>query len=80
MANPESKPLKEYIDILLNVYGPETKADFVIDDGMEMPGLDVDMTKTIEAIGFKPVVSFKDGITKMIEARKAKIHLGRYSV
>lgn len=81
VANPESKPLKEYIEILMNVFGSDAKGVFAEDDGTCLPGLVVDMNKTINAIGFKPMVSFYDGVAKMIEAKKAKIQIGGgYSV
>ena len=76
VANAESRPLKEYIDILLETYGPDAKADFAVDDGADLPGLNVDMGKTIKAIGYTPMIGFKDGVAKMIEAKKAKIRMG----
>ena len=69
VANTESRPLKEYIEILMKIFGPDAKGVFADDDGACLPGLDVDMSKTINAIGPMPMVSFKDGVTRMIEAR-----------
>ena len=69
VANTESKPLKDYIRTLMDSYGVNAKAEFE-DDELPKPGLDVDIRKTIKAIGYTPRVSFKDGITKMIQAKK----------
>lgn len=76
VANTESRPLKEYIETLMEAYGSGAKGVFADDDGTCLSGLDVDMSKTINAIGFRPTVSFKDGVTRMIEAKKAKIQSG----
>jgi hypothetical protein len=50
VANAESKPLKEYIGILMETYGSDAKADYAVDDGVSLPGLDVNMDKTIKVI------------------------------
>lgn len=79
VANAESKPLKEYIGILMETYGSDAKADFAVDDGGSLPGLDVNMDKTIKVIGVNSMVRFKDGVAKMIEAKKAKIQSGGHN-
>ena len=76
VANTVSRPLKEYIEILMETYGLDARGIFADDDGTHLPELDVDMNKTINATGFKPRVGFKDGVAKMIEAKKAKIQSG----
>ena len=72
VANAESMQLKEYIKILIDTFGPEANAEFANDADFPNPELDVDMMKTINAIGYMPMIGFKEGITKMIEAKKSK--------
>lgn len=71
VANPESMQLKEYIKILMETYGAEAKAEFALEDSSPLPDLSVDMEKTIKAVQFTSRVNFKEGISKMIEAKKA---------
>jgi nucleoside-diphosphate-sugar epimerase len=68
VANIESKPLREYILKMMEVYGSEAKAEFAPDDGRKLQGLEVDASSTFEAIGFEPKVCFEEGIEKMIES------------
>lgn len=72
VADSVSRPLKEYIDILMRVYGPEAKAEFAAPTGGRIPGLDVDMEETVRAIGYRPRVSFEEGICRMIQARAGR--------
>lgn len=71
IANPESRPLREYIDILMKAYGPEAKAEFAAPVLARAPGLDVDAEKTMRAIGYRPRISFQEGIRRMIRAKTA---------
>ena len=69
VANPESRPLREYIDVLMKVYGPGAKAEFAVPTSVQAPGLKVDAEKTMEAINYRPRTSFEEGICKMIRAK-----------
>ncbi len=67
IASNESKPLKDYIRIMMAVYGDKAKAVFS-DPGDVVPaGLNVDVSKTIEALNYIPKVSFEEGIKNTIE-------------
>lgn len=64
IASQESKPLREYIETLLKIYGSETKAEF---GTLQNLGLNVNMNMTLNNISYKPQVKFEEGIKKMIE-------------
>lgn len=71
VANPESAVLRTYIEILKDEFGPEAQCQFALPGGDQGTfGLNVDMKKTLEAIGYTPKVSFREGIRNMIQARK----------
>ncbi|WP_026496813.1 NAD-dependent epimerase/dehydratase family protein [Butyrivibrio sp. WCD3002] len=67
IADSKSRPLREYILKMMEVYGPDAKAEFASDDGRKLQGLEVDASKTFEAVGFEPKIKFEEGIRKMIE-------------
>lgn len=69
VANPESRPLREYIDTLMKVYGSEAKAEFAPLTPEQTLGLDVDAGKTMRAIGYRPQIGFEEGIRRMIQAK-----------
>lgn len=70
IANMESKILREYIEIMMNVYGTKAKAEFVpLGEGASV-GLLVNPTKTMEALNFRPMVTFEDGIREMVARRE----------
>jgi nucleoside-diphosphate-sugar epimerase len=70
VAHNESMPLKEYIKVMMSVYGPEARADFAPITNPAPLGLNVDAASTFEAIDYVPKVSFEQGIKKMIDSRK----------
>ncbi len=70
VANPESKPLKEYIHTLMQVYGKEAKGEFSKPSDVMPYGLNVNMQKTLKVLRFVPQVSFIQGISIMIQAKK----------
>lgn len=73
IANIESKILREYIEILMKVYGEKAKADFAPVRGGRGPvGLLVDPAKTMETLNYRPMVSFEEGIKEMIKRREHK--------
>ncbi len=66
VANPKSCSLREYINVLMLMYGKELKAKFSDDDSELLPGLDVDMNRTLQILKYEPQVTFEDGIREMI--------------
>lgn len=71
VANPESEVLRTYIEILKDEFGPEAQCAFALPGAdYRTFGLNVDMNKTVKAIGYTPQVSFREGIRNMIQARK----------
>ena len=70
VANYKSIQLKEYLRVLMTTYGNTAKADIAKDNKVPIYGLNVDMTKTISAIGIIHQLSFKNGIIKILEERK----------
>ncbi len=69
VANHESILLKEYIETLVRVYGADAKTELAPSTSDNLPGLDVDMERTLNTLHFIPQISFEDGIKKMIEAK-----------
>lgn len=67
VANPESKILREYIELMMKAYGSNAKAVFAPVTFEQASGLNVNMVKTTEMLNFKPLVKFEDGIKRMIE-------------
>lgn len=69
IANPESEVLRTYIETLREVFGGDARCEFA----PPVPGtagLNVDMEKTLEAIGYMPQVSFREGIAAVIQNRR----------
>lgn len=73
IANTESKPLRCYIEQLRTVYGEGAVCEFAQPDpAVKAVSLQVDMRKTVDAIGYVPRISFEKGIACVIRARKDK--------
>ena len=68
IANPESRILKEYIEILMKTYGAGAKAEFANPELNVLPGLDVDMSQTLDLLKYYSYVDFENGISVMIDA------------
>lgn len=66
VANIDSKPLREYIDILIKVYGEKAKVEFVSNNQKSIIGLNIDMSRTMKILKYKPVIPFKLGIERII--------------
>ena len=69
VANPESKVLRTYIETLRDVFGGDARCEFA-PPVPGLIGLNVDMKKTVDATGYSPRVSFREGITAVINSRK----------
>ena len=67
VANRESRPLKEYIEILRKTYGAGEKSEFDEPPSIPLPGLNVDMKRTLDTLSYEPKVDFEVGIRTMIE-------------
>ena len=67
VAHSESKPLRDYIEIMMKVYGSAAKAEFSEPTSSNIPGLKVDMKKTINVLRYGRMVDFEEGIKKMIK-------------
>ncbi len=70
VANTDSRLLKEYILDMMRVYGQNAKAVFHSVEQEVSPGLDVDMSNTFRVLNYRPLVSFGEGIAKVIAERK----------
>lgn len=73
VANPVSCRLREYINTLIRVYGENAKACFAEPTQVMLPGLDVDMKRTISVLKYEPKIGFEEGIKNMIDAISAPI-------
>lgn len=71
IANPESRPLREFIEIMCAVYGKNVRCSFA-KPGAAVIGLQADVDKTVRATGYVPETSFEEGIRQVIEARRGK--------
>ena len=71
IAHPEGKTLKEYIEIMAEAFGPEADFDFSGSDSM-LTELNVDVSKTILATGYRPKISFENGIRQTIDEHRRK--------
>lgn len=69
IANCESKILKDYIEIMMNEYGDDAKAEFASAGTDRVFGLNVDVSRTVECLNYRPKVNFEKGIKNMIEYR-----------
>ena len=71
IANPESRPLREFIEIMCTAYGKNARCSFA-KPGAAVIGQHADVGKTVRATGYVPKTSFDEGIRQVIEARKEK--------
>lgn len=70
IASHESRPLRTYIEECMEVFGKDATCEFAKVNSDQVYGINVDITKTIQAIDYVPQVSFKEGIRKMIDKIK----------
>lgn len=69
IANLESKILREYIEIMMKVYGQGAEAEFAPIGNGEPIGLLVNPTKTMANLDYTPRVNFEEGIRRTIHCR-----------
>lgn len=73
IADKESRPLREYIIEMAEVFGEKAKCKFApIRPDIKVAGLQADIGKTIDAIDYLPQVKFKEGISQVIADKRAK--------
>ena len=71
IASGESRPLKEFILELKDVFGPTAECIFAVESSENPPvSLQADIEELISDIGFRPQISFRDGIEDMIQFKK----------
>lgn len=74
VANGESRPLKSYIEEVRGIFKETTQCVFDTSRNTALLGLEVD-TKDLEAaIGYRPQVSFLEGIKEVVEYRRGLLN------
>lgn len=68
IANTESRKLRDYIQTMIKECGDFNRIEFDPEINSRIPGLNVDMTKTVKTVDYVPKVKFEDGIRKVIQA------------
>lgn len=71
VANGNSRPLKEYVEIIRDTIDSRLELGFgeIKTDAVPL-SLQADISELKKDTGFEPIVSFKDGIAKTIESKK----------
>ena len=69
IANDESRPLKDYINAIILAYGHGVGAKFDQQGDGNSYGLDVDISKTIQTIHYRPRIKFDEGIRRILFER-----------
>lgn len=73
IANPESRPLRSYIEELQELYGKVARCEFApANPDARLLSLYVDMKKTVNAIGYEPRVSFREGMERILRSKEEK--------
>lgn len=71
IASGESKPLKEFILELKDVFGSTAECVFAVESSSNPPvSLQADIEELINDIDFKPRISFREGVEDIIQFRK----------
>lgn len=71
VAGKNSDVLRNYIECMKNEFGVDANCEFApVDTAIKNLGLEVKIDKIVNATGFVPKISFKEGIQRMIEFRK----------
>ena len=68
VASQDTRPLKEFILEMKQIYGKGAECTFAPDTGAPTVSLDPDISELVKAIGWTPQTSFAEGIRKMINA------------
>lgn len=75
IANGASRHLKEFIIEMKEAFGQNAKCEFTPDTKKTVAGLQPDASELFQDIAYKPAVTFREGIQKMI-AQKTKMFKG----
>lgn len=71
IAHRESRPLREYILQLKDLWGEGARCEFApANPDAKMVSLNVDIRKTVEATGYEPRISFAEGMGRIIRSRR----------
>lgn len=71
IASGQSRPLKEFILELKNLFGDEAVCEFDAEEnGKNLVSLQVDVGDLMEDIGFAPQVSFVEGVNRVLIANR----------
>lgn len=71
IAHSESRPLREYILQLKDLWGDSARCEFApANPDAKMVSLNVDIRKTVEATGYEPRISFAEGMGRIIRSRR----------
>ncbi len=70
IAHPQSKPLKNYITELREIFGDSAECSFA-QFNADVVGLNADVSKLKNDTGFCPQISFTDGMKKLIEYHRS---------
>lgn len=71
IASGESKPLKDFILELSDVFGPAAECIFAEElSSQKLIGLQTNIDELVNDIGYKPLISFREGVNDMIQFRK----------
>lgn len=73
IASGESRPLKEFILEMQKAFGTGAKCEFAAGDSRQPAGLQADVRELFRDLTYRPVVTFEEGIKKMIECRKMEL-------
>lgn len=73
IANKDSMLLRKYIGVLANEFGEQVECIFAQASPVKPIGLQADISRTIEAIDYIPMVPFEKGVREVIAFRK-KLH------
>lgn len=76
IASGQSRPLREFVLELAEVMNAENLCSFASEEAVRPAGLRVDPSATFRALGIKPEVSFREGITEMVNAYRAHADTG----
>lgn len=71
IAAEESRPLRLFIEEMAELFGEEAKCEFAPDHAeTELTELRVDIEKTISAVNYHPRISFREGISRVMDSRR----------
>ena len=79
IAGNRTRPLKEYIQVLMDSFMDNVNAEFASEQIITAYGINVNNEKSLKAMAYTPQITFEEGIKKMIDARTSKNKSGGVS-